>query len=72
MHRLLIAAASLAFIAATAAPALADDYPPCSRSVVDHCRVAPVMGHHHYTGAHRGNRHHHSNKEQVGNTKGRH
>ena len=70
MHRLLIAAASLAFIAATAAPALADDYPPCSRSVTDHCRVAPTRGHAHYTRGH--HRRHHSQGEQVGNAKGKH
>jgi len=72
MHRLLIAAATLAFTAATAAPALADDYPPCSRTVTDHCRVAPIMGHHRYTSRHRANRHHASNREQIGNPKGRH
>jgi len=71
MQRLLIAAATLAFIAATAAPALAEDYPPCSRTVTDHCRVAPMRGHAHYTKGHH-QRHHHSHGEQVGNTKGKH
>jgi len=47
MHRLLIAAATAAFLAATAAPALADDYPPCSKTVTDHCRVVPMKMHHH-------------------------
>ncbi|HTX48283.1 MAG TPA: hypothetical protein VME40_02725 [Caulobacteraceae bacterium] len=47
MHRLLIAAATAAFLAATAAPALAEDYPPCSKTVTDHCRVVPMKAHHH-------------------------
>jgi hypothetical protein len=49
MHRLLIAAATAAFLAATVAPAFADDYPPCSRTVTDHCKVvAPShRGHDH-------------------------
>ena len=71
MQRLLIAAATLAFIAATAAPALAEDYPPCSRTVTDHCRVAPMKGHAHYTKGHH-QRHHRRHGEQVGNTKGKH
>lgn len=56
MHRLLIATATAAFLAATVAPAFADDYPPCTTHDQDHCRV--VMGHmdgHH----HHGWRHHH-------------
>ena len=55
MHRLLIAAATLGFIAATSAPALADDYPPCSRTVTDHCRVVPMSRHHGHAMRH----HHH-------------
>jgi len=47
MHRLLIAATTAAFLAATAAPALADDYPPCSKTVTDHCRVVPMKMRHH-------------------------
>ena len=43
MHRLLIAAAGAALLAASVAPALADDYPPCRTHDQDHCRV--VMGH---------------------------
>jgi len=62
MHRLLIAAATLAFIAVTAAPALADEYPPCSHKVTDKCRVVPTghHGHHAHGGAH--HRHHHKGK----------
>jgi hypothetical protein len=49
MHRLLIAAASAAFIAAVAAPALADEYPPCTHPGQDHCREVPMTyGHHHH------------------------
>jgi len=55
MHRFLIAAASAAFLAAAAVPAMADDsYPPCTQPGQDHCRVVPhAMGHHH------GGKHHH-------------
>jgi len=60
MHRLLIAAATLAFIAVTAAPALADEYPPCSHNVTDKCRVVP-MGHHHGHHGH-GEAHHRHHK----------
>jgi hypothetical protein len=52
MHRLLIAAATAAFLAATVAPAFADDYPACSRTVTDHCRVMPPMRHGHDHGHH--------------------
>jgi hypothetical protein len=50
MHRLLIAAVSAAILAASVAPALADDYPPCRTREQDHCRqVALVfMGPHHH------------------------
>jgi hypothetical protein len=61
MHRLLIAAATMAFIAVTAAPALADEYPPCSRTVTDHCRVMPAMGHHGHHGHAEAHHHHHHN-----------
>jgi hypothetical protein len=54
MHRLLIAAASAAFIAAVAAPALAQEYPPCTHPGQDSCREMPMgwdnhhrHGHHH-------------------------
>jgi Spy/CpxP family protein refolding chaperone len=50
----MIAAATAAFLAATAAPALADDYPPCTQPGQDHCRV--VVGH---MGHHRDHHHHH-------------
>lgn len=63
MHRLLIAAATLAFVAATAAPSLADDYPPCSRTVTDHCRVVP-MRHHERGGGH--HHHHHGGGKHGG------
>jgi len=47
MHRLLIAAAAAAVFAASVAPALADDYPPCRTRDQDHCQqVAMHMGHH--------------------------
>ena len=72
MHRLLIAAATLAFVAATAAPALADDYPPCSRSVTDHCRVVPIKGHTHHLRKHRRHSRQQTPGAQIGNAKGRH
>jgi len=52
MHRLLIAAASAAVLAASVAPALADDYPPCTTHDQDHCLVTPMHGHHHPMGKH--------------------
>jgi Spy/CpxP family protein refolding chaperone len=54
MHRLLIAAASAALVVAVAAPALADDYPPCMHKDQDHCKVM-AMGEGHHGGHH----HHH-------------
>ena len=48
MQRLLIAAIGAAFVASIAAPALADDYPPCTHPGEDHCRVV----------AHHESRHH--------------
>jgi Spy/CpxP family protein refolding chaperone len=54
MQRVLIAALGAAFLAAMAAPALADDYPPCTQPGQDHCRVTPMRhhgkehGHHHH------------------------
>ncbi|HEY3797588.1 MAG TPA: hypothetical protein VGL58_04485 [Caulobacteraceae bacterium] len=51
MHRLLIAAAGAAMLAATCAPAVADDYPPCTHKDQDHCRVVvrmPMMPMHHH------------------------
>jgi hypothetical protein len=63
MHRLLIAAASAAFLAASVAPAFADDYPPCTSHDQDHCRVVGHMeggkGHHHHHADH----HHHHHKK---------
>jgi Spy/CpxP family protein refolding chaperone len=61
MHRFLIAAASAALLVAMAAPALADDYPPCGSHDQDHCRVVAMrhhgpMRHHHYAPP---MRHHH-------------
>ena len=59
MQRLLIAAISAAFLATAAAPALADDYPPCTSQGQDHCKVVHGWGHgegrHHHGGGH----HHH-------------
>jgi hypothetical protein len=58
MQRLLIAAMTAAFLAATVAPALADDYPPCTHRDQDHCRVVVAgWGHDHDWDHHR--RHHH-------------
>ena len=52
MHRLLIAAASAALLAAVAAPTLADEYPPCTHRDQDHCREVPMRythdNHHHH------------------------
>jgi hypothetical protein len=52
MHRLLIAAVTAAFVVVTAAPTLADEYPPCTRQLQDHCReVGHQSGefpHHHH------------------------
>jgi hypothetical protein len=61
MHRLLIAAAAAAFLAASVAPAFADDYPPCTTRDQDHCRVTGHMdgGHHHYHSHHHVHHHHH-------------
>ena len=60
MQRLLIAAAAAAFLAATAAPAFADDsYLPCTQPGQDHCRVVP---HHGKAAKHHGGKHHHSAK----------
>jgi hypothetical protein len=56
MQRLLIAALSAAFLATAAAPALADDYPPCTSPGQDHCRVV-VHGWGH--GDHHRRHHHH-------------
>jgi hypothetical protein len=60
MQRLLIAALGAAFVASTAAPALADDYPVCKDRAQDHCRVvlherASSRRHDHHPG------HHHHN-----------
>jgi hypothetical protein len=66
MHRLLIAAASAAFLAATAAPALADDYPPCSRTVTDHCRVVPM---HHMASRHHRRHHVAHHRHHAGHSK---
>jgi len=50
MHRLLIAAAAAAVFAASVAPALADDYPPCRTRDQDHCQQVAMrpMGHFHH------------------------
>ena len=53
MHRLMIAAATAAFLAASVAPAFADDYPPCTTHDQDHCKVVAM---HHMGGKH----HHHA------------
>lgn len=65
MHRLLIAAASAALLAAVAAPALADEYPPCLHRDQDSCREVPMhyrrpWHHHpvHHPVAHLDNHHH--------------
>jgi hypothetical protein len=54
MHRLLIAAAAAAVFAASVAPALADDYPPCKTRDQDHCQQVAVhpAGHPHLRGHH--------------------
>jgi len=61
MHRLLIATATAAFLAATVAPAFADDYPPCTTHDQDHCRVVMghMGGHHHHHGDDHHHHHHH-------------
>jgi hypothetical protein len=63
MHRLLIAAATAAFLAVSVAPAFADDYPPCTARDQDHCRVAAMHHgggrHHHHMESHH---HHHHGK----------
>jgi len=56
MHRLLIAAATAAFLAVSVAPAFADDYPPCTTKDQDHCRVVAT----HHGGKHHGGKHHHA------------
>jgi hypothetical protein len=63
MHRLLIAAATAAFLAASVAPAFADDYPPCTTHDQDHCKVGAMHHgdggrHHHHMERH----HHHHGK----------
>jgi hypothetical protein len=63
MHRFMIAAATAAFLAASVAPAFADDYPACTSHDQDHCRVeahAMGHGHHHHHG---GGVHHHHHKK---------
>ena len=60
MQRLLIAAISAAFLASAAAPALADDYPPCTSPGQDHCRVVMHGWDHHHHGG--GEHHHHHHK----------
>jgi hypothetical protein len=72
MHRLLIAAASAAFLVASVAPAFADDYPACTSHDQDHCRVGEhAMGgrnrhpgdrHHHRYHGERHHHHHHADK----------
>ena len=62
MHRILIAAASAAFLAASVAPAFADDYPPCAGHDQDHCRVVEhhvVVRHHHHVAVVHHHHHHH-------------
>jgi len=60
MQRLLVAAVSAALLASFAAPALADDYPPCTDRGQDHCRVG--MGHMHGMVGHHHHHHGHSHK----------
>ena len=57
MQRLLIAALTAAVLAGAAAPALADDYPPCTAPGQDHCKVGAHMGHMGHM--HMGHHHHH-------------
>jgi hypothetical protein len=59
MQRLLIAALGAAFLASTAAPALADDYPPCKDRAQDHCRVMVGGWDHHDRHDHHRRHHHH-------------
>jgi len=73
MHRLLIAAATAAFLAASVAPAFADDYPPCTTRDQDHCKVSGAMRdhggdkhHHHYH--HHYHSHHHVHHHNDGDT----
>jgi len=61
MQRLLIAAISAAFLATAVAPALADDYPPCTDHGQDHCRVVHGWDHgdhHRHGGGHHRHGHH--------------
>jgi hypothetical protein len=54
MKSLVITAAATAFLLATAAPALAEDYPPCTSPGQDHCRVVPkAHKSHHHHGSHK-------------------
>jgi hypothetical protein len=46
MHRLLIAAATAAFLAVTASAAMAqNDYPPCTATLHDNCRETGHQSH---------------------------
>jgi len=61
MQRLVTFAASAALLLGAAAPAFADDYPPCTSPGQDHCRVVPMShGHGHHHGHH--HRKHHDDK----------
>jgi len=63
MHRLLIAAAAAAVLAASVAPALAQEYPPCKTPDQDHCQQVPMhMTHHHGKHHHHHVVHHHKHK----------
>jgi hypothetical protein len=62
MQRLLIAAVTAAFVASIAAPALADDYPPCTHPGQDHCRVVMHMR----ASSRRHDHHHHSRHHSHG------
>jgi hypothetical protein len=60
MQRLLIAAVSAALLTSIAAPALADDYPPCTTLGQDHCRVVLHMRASSRRHDHHPSHHHHS------------
>jgi hypothetical protein len=66
MQRVLIGALGAVFLAALAAPAFADDYPPCTQPGQDHCRVVPK---HHPTRAHKHNRAVHNKKGAGGKSR---
>ena len=61
MKNLVIAAAGSALLLAAAAPAFAEDYPPCTSPGQDHCRVVPKANK-----SHRHQAHHQKAKDAAG------